>query len=62
MENDYGFPVGTRVIMKTEFKRTATVIGHELNCLRQPLVVVRDDASGPDSSVVFYPSELEIMT
>lgn len=63
MENDYGFPIGTKVTVKEAFRFTATVVGHTTNCRNQPLVKVHDDVDTdrPDSSLVYYPEELEII-
>lgn len=63
MEQDYGFPIGTKVIVKEAFRFTATVVGHTTNCRNQPLVKVHDDIDMdcPERYLVYYPEELEII-
>lgn len=63
MEKDYGFPIGMKVTVKEAFRFTATVVGHTTNCRNQPLVRVHDDIDmdRPESSLVYYPEELEVI-
>ena len=61
MDNDFGFPIGTRVIVKEAFRFTATVVGHKRNVFGQPIVVVHDDMSEEGHTLVYYPGELEII-
>lgn len=61
MENDYGFPIGTRVLIKSGLEWRGTVLGHKTNVFGMPLVQVHEDGMEPESKTVYYPSELKIL-
>lgn len=62
MGNDYGFPVGTRVRIRTYSIFYGTVVDHKRGPAGQEWIFVHLDGTRPGIETVYYADELEIIT